>query len=421
MSRYVINLILLLFTLILAVGCESPINKAENGLQVAVTVLPELTKTAPSGTNNSNNSLVSTSTPTPFPRIDDLIQQPSLSGEDGDSTVFREQNALSHFCDNSFDSSTFLTWSPDGQFITFLSSDSQLYFLDFWKTFMDEAVAISQPIQGSIREFAWSPDSQHIAFTRGSNNPHLYMWDLGKAQETQITNLPSNEIYAPTWSPSNPEIMFAYGMEGIKLVDLANKAIIDITEGRVPFAHPSWSPDGNKLAYTLLGQYRNDKNNLYVESRLNEQLFTFTTDETSCNGFPKWSPQGENIAFLSAKNHTRDLFIANINSSSLVNLTHGETFISSFDWSPDGEWLVYVSGEDVFTDDETWGVFVINIDGTRINQVLDTLNHEYLVQWSPNGEYLALLDYRHGADLPFVDVIRLEDNAQWQLSPTFED
>lgn len=103
-------------------------------------------------------------------------------------------------------------------------------------------------------------------------------------------------------------------------------------------AHPSWSPDGTKLAFAsnLTGKY--DIFIVYVDGTGLTNL-TSGTDVMFDASVPVWSPDGTRIAFTSQGL----LWSMNANGSGAAPVS-SLTASSEFAWSPDGKKLVFEGG-----------------------------------------------------------------------------
>ena len=113
----------------------------------------------------------------------------------------------------------------------------------------------------------------------------------------------------------------------------------------------------------------NNKEAVFIKTNIDEkdnkyysQLFHLTLDTNEVTQWtfgkerissPKWSPNGEQVAFLSNRNDTNQLFIINKAGGEAKKITSVESGINSFIWSPCGEkiWMTSSLKEDAtFTD-----------------------------------------------------------------------
>jgi len=80
----------------------------------------------------------------------------------------------------------------------------------------------------------------------------------------------------------------------IWMADLATKQNIQLTFGDKSSTNPKWSPDGNWIAFT--SNRKDNRNNLYVLSTSGGEAEPLTDLKSSINNFA-WSPDGRSIAF----------------------------------------------------------------------------------------------------------------------------
>lgn len=119
---------------------------------------------------------------------------------------------------------------------------------------------------------------------------------------------------------------------------------------------PMVSPDGKHIIYTV-----NDAMMTADKSEFVTQIWLANTggtnafqitfgDKSSTN--PKWSPDGNWIAFTSNRNNNRNnLYVLRVGGGEAEALTDLKGSVGNFEWSADGNWIVYTM-TDPKTDDE---------------------------------------------------------------------
>src|SRR6185436_11665195 len=119
---------------------------------------------------------------------------------------------------------------------------------------------------------------------------------------------------------------------------------------------PRVSPDARKVLYTVSEAVMTSDKSEYVTqvwigdvaSKQNMQL-TFG-EKSSSN--PRWSPDGNWIAFLSnRKDNKNNIYLLSVNGGEAEPLTEAKVSISDFLWSPDGKSIAYTM-TDFKTEDE---------------------------------------------------------------------
>ena len=120
---------------------------------------------------------------------------------------------------------------------------------------------------------------------------------------------------------------------------------------------PRVSPDGKKAVYTVNEAVMTADKSEFVtqiwmnmlDSKRNVQL-TYG-DKSSTN--PKWSPDGNWIAFLSNRKENRNqLYLLNMNGGEAEPLTDVKSPVTNFEWSPDGRSIAFTMTDAKAEDEE---------------------------------------------------------------------
>jgi len=119
---------------------------------------------------------------------------------------------------------------------------------------------------------------------------------------------------------------------------------------------PRVSPDGRRVVYTISDAVMtSDKsefvNQIWLATTDGKENFQLTfNDKSSTN--PKWSPDGNWIAFTSnRKDNKNNLYILPLRGGEAEQITDVKTSVSNFEWSPDGKWIAF-SMSDAKAEDE---------------------------------------------------------------------
>src|SRR6266550_8061887 len=108
------------------------------------------------------------------------------------------------------------------------------------------------------------------------------------------------------------------------------------------------SPDGKWIAYTVsYGDFKQDAfitQIWLVASDAGKSLQLTRGEKSSTN--PKWSPDGQWLAFLSNRVEDKNqIFLINPLGGEAQQLTKPETAINNFAWSEDGKMIAYTATE----------------------------------------------------------------------------
>jgi len=139
------------------------------------------------------------------------------------------------------------------------------------------------------------------------------------------------------------------------------------------------------------------------------RLYTDSEDGSAYD--PSWSPDGNVIAFsMRMVGGNEEIFLVNTNGSGLTRLTFDANNDRWPDWAPDGSRIVFQAHRD-----GNWGVWAMNADGSgQTNLTPDTpqIADEHPA-WSPDGTKIVF--YRGGQ----LWVMRADggDNSQITSNP----
>jgi len=156
---------------------------------------------------------------------------------------------------------------------------------------------------------------------------------------------------------------------------------------------PRWAPDGETVAFTSA---RNGNFDLFSVTRADEDVawtdsFDFTTSPIATGPEneqdPQFSPDGTLIAFVRGKGQ---LVVADAEGGNEIVL-NDHFYPPTFNWSPDGRWIAYAS-EDQHANSE---IFIVAASGGEPYNVSRHPDFDENPVWSPDGKRLVWGSHRH--------------------------
>jgi TolB protein len=114
---------------------------------------------------------------------------------------------------------------------------------------------------------------------------------------------------------------------------------------------------------------------------------------------PAISPDGNKIAFTSNRFGTREIYILDLLTNTLTQMTNSSAFEGTIDWSPDGSYIVY----DIYQNNHFDLVIQSVTDQTEAPiQLTDGTTNNSQPSWSPDGSELAFVSDRSGQNAIWI-------------------
>lgn len=213
----------------------------------------------------------------------------------------------------------------------------------------------------------------------------------------------------PDWSPDGTKVvMTSRGPvpETLYEYDLATESATTLFDCADPCGgddEPAYSPDGTQMAFVrAFGPFVNDAPSdcgLWIgnlDTRAVEQISSNEGCDREYN--PRWSPDGTRIAYARERvdgSGTSDaIFVIDANSGEETQLTEWDLVAGYPDWSPDGEWIIFVTYPFFsFNDDgATSNLYRMRPDGTGTEQLTfyETPNpRPNQPRYTPDGQWIV--------------------------------
>jgi tricorn protease len=149
-------------------------------------------------------------------------------------------------------------WSPDGAKIAFvsdMSGEEEIYLID-----QDGSGVAEQLTSGSVGMLyapAWSPDSEHIAYS--DKEGKLYVVNVNTKRKREIADERQGQLFGYTWSPHGGYLAFTLdnpsGFGSIYIYSMEDGELHRVTDEMFNEFSLAWDPQGNYLFYVADRHY----------------------------------------------------------------------------------------------------------------------------------------------------------------------
>ncbi len=228
---------------------------------------------------------------------------------------------------------------------------------------------------------AWSPDGKLIAYTAYRNRrPVIYIQALAGGTGRVAVNHPGVNL-TPAFKPGGglAVAMSHTGKTNIFLTDLSGHISKQLTNGWGIEVNPTFSPDGNKMAFV---SDRGGNPQIYVLD-LTSGRVTRLTYGYKYAASPAWSPRGDRIAFQLEVNGVFQIATIRPDGGDLKILTRGLSPSEDPSWSPDGRLIAYAGRQS-----GRYQIYVITAAGELIKRLTSLPGDNTDPAWSPRGAAL---------------------------------
>lgn len=228
--------------------------------------------------------------------------------------------------------------SPDGTRLAFASLGSGGWAIREYSLELNRVLAFPAGSGGgSNLSPAWSADGSKIAFSSSrSGDNEIYVAGASGGGLRRVTTFRGPDV-SPTWNPkTNSQIAWVSGRTGLPQIYTMNEDgtnVQRITDGGYAVS-PSWSPDGQFLAYSWNRKYGpGDPGGVDIHViDLSTKSYLQITHESGSNDFPCWAPDGRHIVFERTVGKRSDIWTMLSDGTDQRQLTHtGNNFMPN--WS----------------------------------------------------------------------------------------
>lgn len=275
---------------------------------------------------------------------------------------------------------------PQNGLIALRKRDGQIYTMK-----IDGTEVKRLTTQGFNTGPKWSPNGQWIAFLSYQSNEDdddIYIMPVDGSYITLLTTRGKNIIrleWLPDWRISFRVLENAH--EYYDCVIYADGSNLSCSATTTDGA---WSPDGQLFIYALAHSDNiNSLWDIYIYEPETEYTKIILTT-TGPDGEFVWSPDSQKVIFLGDwdKNTLENVYVINADGNGLKQLT-SEGNYSSVEWSPDGEQIIFSFSPTLWEYFSLGSdIYLIPVDGGQIRQLTTDKGDD--ASWQPIPWYITL-------------------------------
>jgi serine/threonine-protein kinase len=293
------------------------------------------------------------------------------------------------------------SWSPHGDRIAFTKRGGHPFLVGVWTISVGGGppLAVTRDSGATSWSPAWSPDGRYLYFA-SNRGGSMNLWRVRIDEKSGRTQADPEPITASATSVAHitlaaagrqiaySNVLVTANIQTVRLDPASGSVIGDpvwVTTGSRRWSDPDPSPDGQSLAFYSLAE-----GHIYV-ARSDGTGLRQVTGDSAHDRLPRWSPDGNRIAFFSNRAPKLQLWSIRSDGSELRQLTDADSGMAYPIWSPDG---AHMAGSIAMAQGGSSVVFDPNRPWTsQVHEDLPapdrSLTPYYVNSWSPDGQRIC--------------------------------
>jgi len=155
-----------------------------------------------------------------------------------------------------------------------------------------------------------------------------------------------------------------------------------VLESDEPLMSPSWSPNGQSLAYV---SFENDRPEIFVQ-HLASAKRSKVSGFKGINGAPSWSPDGKKLALVLSKDRSPDIYILTVANKKLTRLTRHRSIDTEPVWTADGRSIIFTSDRSGKPQ-----LYEVSASGGQPQRITFEGNYNSAADLSPDGKNIVMV------------------------------
>jgi len=259
-----------------------------------------------------------------------------------------------------------------------------------------------------------SPDGRRIAYTivmrdrPGRPYSQIWLYDVPSGKSSRLGG-EKESTGGPKWSPDSKRLAYFGGEDGqeglrVAAADGTGATVLaQVAGSNSPLPgqgeEVTWSPDSKQIAF--------------VSATPGPETAEASGDPTVITRYLYKPTAGEGHTRFN-DNRRLHIFVVDVASRQVRQLTQGNDDEHSIDWSPDGAEILFCSNREPNSDEFfQYDVFALNVASGQIRRITATESTEYAPRWSPDGKHIAFAGTRRG----LTDrETTMEDTHVWMMN-----
>lgn len=288
------------------------------------------------------------------------------------------------------------SWSPDGRRIAAIADSSSGHPIVIIDMETNTVETVDVP-PGNYSDIHWRPNGDGVVFAGfdhgrdpvhpdgsevGFLNSQLYAANLDTLESWRLTEDDLTNYVGVGWSPERDRIAYSND-DGLWIANADGSDPVHVSGDLRIAQRAVWSPDGSSVAFV---GYPDEFPGIYVVNADGSNRRRAVPDGFE-SSIPVWSPDGAALAIshYDRGRATTELYVLDVVSGDLRKLAEPDGGIYPA-WSPDGEWIAYVTQ---YMRGESLGpthLSVVNVEDPDPETIVRDVAFSWFPEWRPSPD-----------------------------------
>lgn len=245
-------------------------------------------------------------------------------------------------------------------------------------------------------------NSEIALVSNGTGNKEIYICEFDGRNPVQFSRT-RNITLSPSWSPDGNWLAYTAYSSDRPYINIKHRKYkqgysvknegLNITPSWMPGAAKSSSLEEMRLAATL--SFAGDQEIYLLTGK--GKIIKRLTKSWGSDVSPSWSPDGKKVAFVSSRAGNPQIFIQDVASGAVSRLTFEGRYNTQPSWSPRGDKVAFTA-----MDNGRNNIRLIGADGKGLIQLTTDSGNNESPSWSPDGSLIAFSSTREGPSRIYI-------------------
>jgi TolB protein len=233
----------------------------------------------------------------------------------------------------------------------------------------------------------------YVAAT-GNNNKEIYLMDYDGSNAGPLTVYRSTTIM-PNWAPDGERLAYVTTRRSywnIEIMSRLDRRTVEFPKPAGTTGTPSWSPDASQVAYSTHTSDATTEIFVADWNGRNPKRLTVTKKGT-INISPTWSKTGQQIAFVSDRSGTQQIYTMDAEGTNVQRLIDEGGDAENPTWSPDGQFIAFAWKK---RNSGRYDIYVHDLARGRNSQLTSDAGDNERPSWAPDSRHIVFASNRTG-------------------------